>query len=109
MIDALNTDKVEKPASALIGSTEERQALLLQQDKEFQESLNADKQKLHKVRIQQARAVRVDPKPDQWRSQDLKILQAYGRASAEGASCLCASAIGASVCRGVRHAPPGNF
>ena len=46
----------------------------------------------------------------QWRSQDLKILQAYGRASAEGASCLCASAIGASVSRGVRgHAPPGNF
>ena len=64
VIDALNTDKVEKPASALIGSTEERQALLLQQDKEFQESLNADKQKLHKVRIQQARAVRVDPEPD---------------------------------------------
>ena len=64
VIDALNTNKVEKPASALIGSTEERQALLLQQDKEFQESLNADKQKLHKVRILHARAARVDPEPD---------------------------------------------
>lgn len=61
--------------TGLIGSTEERQALLLEQDLAFQESLAKDQQKRiqleneateigRKVRIQHARAARVLPEPD---------------------------------------------
>ena len=70
----LDFGNVEKD-TALIGSTEERQALLLEQDSAFQESLNRDKQKRieedneaseieRKVRIQHARAARMIPEPD---------------------------------------------
>ncbi|XP_078372660.1 uncharacterized protein LOC144656301, partial [Oculina patagonica] len=61
--------------TGLIGSTEERQALLLEQDLAFQESLAKDQQKRiqleneatkieRKARIQHARAARVRPEPD---------------------------------------------
>ena len=61
--------------SSLIGSTLERQSLASEQDKEYQESLKADERKAvsrereneeskRKKRIQNARADRVVPEPD---------------------------------------------
>ena len=61
--------------TALIGSTEERKALRQEQDKAYQESLNADRQKkIHqeneaaeverRMTIQRARSARVPPEPD---------------------------------------------
>ena len=61
--------------TGLIGSTEERQALLWEQDLAFQESLATDKQKRiqlenkaneikRKVGLQHARAARIIPEPD---------------------------------------------
>ena len=61
--------------TTLIGSTEERQALLCEQDEAYLNSLNADRQKRidleneaaevkRKVEIQQARGARVVPEPD---------------------------------------------
>ena len=61
--------------TALIGSTEERKALRHEQDKAYQESLNADRQKkIHqeneaaeverRMTIQRARSARVPPEPD---------------------------------------------
>ena len=71
MIYTNDTDK----NTSLIGSTDDRQALLEEQDKAYQESLNADKQKVkdlernasedeRKQRIHQARVARVAPEPD---------------------------------------------
>ena len=71
MIDINSVDN----GTALIGSSKERQALVSKQDKEFQESLSADRQKLidleseateveRKVKIQQVRGARVIPEPD---------------------------------------------
>lgn len=61
--------------TALIGSTEERKALRQEQDKAYQESLNANRQKkIHqeneaaeverRMTIQRARSARVPPEPD---------------------------------------------
>ena len=61
--------------TALIGSTEERKALRQEQDKAYQESLNADRQKkIHqeneaaeverRMTIQRAKSARVPPEPD---------------------------------------------
>ena len=73
-LSVMDFGRVEQE-TGLIGSTEERQALLLEQDLAFQESLATDRQKRiqleneaneskRKERLQHARAARIIPEPD---------------------------------------------
>ena len=59
-----NVHVVKKNTSSLIGSTEEREALKLEQDEAFNASLNADKQKESARKLQQTREARVIPEPE---------------------------------------------
>ena len=71
----IDIDNAQEKVTTLLGLTEERQALMLEQNIAFQESLNGDRQKRiqqknvatehsHKTRIQLGRAARVVPEPN---------------------------------------------